>query len=50
MLMNAGVTNALYLDMGGWREGWYRMTEESDITYLCKRDNRYYTNWLTFYK
>ncbi|MBR5198891.1 MAG: hypothetical protein IKW20_03580 [Bacteroidales bacterium] len=50
MLMNAGVTHALYLDMGGWREGWYRMTEESDITYLCKRDNRYYTNWLTFYK
>ena len=49
LLMKAGVTHALYLDMGGWREGWYRMTKESDITYLCKRDNRYYTNWLTFY-
>lgn len=50
LLMNAGVTHALYLDMGGWREGWYRTQAGADITYLCQKENRYYTNWLTFYK
>ena len=50
MLMATGVTHALYLDMGGWREGWYRAEEGADITYLCQKDNKHYTNWLTFYK
>ena len=50
MLMAAGVTHALYLDMGGWREGWYRVKEDADITYLCQKENKFYTNWITFYK
>lgn len=50
MLVATGVTHALYLDMGGWREGWYRTQAGGKVTYLCQKENKYYTNWLTFYR
>lgn len=46
----AGVTNAIYLDMGNWRHCWYRRYDGSSITHLHTIIHDKYTNWLTFYK
>ena len=48
-LANAGVTNALYLDMGSWNHCWYRKYEHYPATYLHSSKHNFYTNWLTFY-
>ena len=48
-LAKAGVTNAIYLDMGTWDHSWYRKSPSASVTYIHKREHKYYTNWLTFY-
>ena len=48
-LMEYGVTNAIYLDMGaGWSYAWYRTP--SAIIELQPYRHNYCTNWVTFYK
>ena len=48
-LMNYGVANAIYLDMGaGWSYAWYRTP--SSIIELKPHRHDYCTNWVTFYK
>ena len=56
LLKNAGVSDALYLDMGGWSYSWYREysfygEEYCPATIIHdKPKNGYYgTNWLAFY-
>ena len=49
-LLKAGVSEALYLDMGsGWNYAWYRV-DESTIVRLHPKVHNYCTNWITFYK
>ena len=45
-----GVTNAIYLDMGGWNHCWYRKYDQHPVTHLYNNTHQNYTNWLTFYK
>ena len=48
-LMNYGVANAIYLDMGaGWSYAWYRTP--SSIIEMKPHRHDYCTNWVTFYK
>lgn len=59
LLLNAGVTDALYLDMGDWKYSWFRQyPDDYDDEAKCKEtiiynkpDTRLYfgTNWLVFY-
>ena len=49
-LMNAGATEALYLDMGyGWNYSWYR-DENGKPVEIHSQPTKYATNWITFYK
>ena len=48
-LVNLGVNNAIYLDMGGWNHSWYRKYEHYKASYIHKCEHNNYTNWLTFY-
>ena len=48
-LRQIGVTEALYLDMGGWNHAWYRPTSDT-IVELHPKNHDYYTNWITFFK
>lgn len=55
LLLNAGVTDALYLDMGDWKYSWMRLHEfdhehsEAIIIYDKPIGRPYYgTNWITF--
>jgi len=49
-LLDAGVTEALYLDMGtGWNFSWWR-DSEGKVNYIHKKRIVYTTNWITFYK
>lgn len=44
-----GVSDALYLDMGGgWNYAWYRYG--NNVVELHHYPNKYSTNWITFYK
>ena len=48
-LLNLGVSDALYLDMGtGWNLAWYR--DGDRIVELHPKKHNYCTNWITFYK
>lgn len=48
-LLDAGVTEALYLDMGaGWNYSWYRDSTATALE-IHKRRSPYTTNWITFY-
>ena len=56
LLKNAGVSDALYLDMGGWRYSWYRERFPDDdydcpatIIYEKPQSGYYGSNWLVFY-
>lgn len=56
ILKNAGVSDALYLDMGNWSYSWYRDTPEdldgtpSEVTIIYNKPSRYFgTNWITFW-
>lgn len=51
-LVEYGVTQALYLDMGsGWNHSWWR-DDNGDVHEIHPRIEkcRYCTNWITFYK
>lgn len=46
-LVNLGVSEALYLDMGiGWNYGWYRETQKDTPVRLFDYRTPYQTNWL----
>lgn len=49
-LLNAGVTEALYTDMGyGWNYSWYRTYRSGPATYIHSVPLKAATNWLVFY-
>lgn len=49
LLLNAGVTEALYLDMGpGWNYSWYREYADSNATWIHSATLSSATNWLVF--
>ncbi len=49
LLTKIGVTEAIYLDMGGWKHSWYR-DENGNAIDIYPNPNKYGTNWITFYK
>lgn len=50
LLVKAGATNAIYLDMGvGWNHAWYRPSA-NELIELHPKKHSYCTNWITFYK
>ena len=50
-LVDLGIRNAVYLDMGGWSYSWYRNSEGELIELFPKsNDTKYQTNWLVFRK
>lgn len=48
-LLNAGATEAIYLDMGGWKHSWYR-DDSGKAVDIYPSPTKYGTNWITFYK
>ena len=48
-LLNAGTTEAIYLDMGGWKHSWYR-DESGKAVDIYPSPTKYGTNWITFYR
>lgn len=48
-LQHLNVSNALYMDMGGWSYSWYR-DRDNNVIELGNPPNKYATNWLVFYK
>lgn len=48
-LLNAGATEAIYLDMGDWKHSWYR-DNEGKVVDIYPNPTRYGTNWITFYR
>ena len=49
LLLNAGATEALYLDMGpGWNYSWYRAFADSSETWIHSATLPSATNWLVF--
>ncbi len=48
-LNKAGATEAIYLDMGGWKHSWYR-DENGEAIDIYPSPTKYGTNWITFYK
>ncbi len=55
-LLKIGVKNAICMQMneaGGkdpWNHSWYRTTDRPDPIFIQDKQQRYGTNWLTFYK
>jgi len=48
-LLEAGATEALYLDMGtGWNHSWYRSELKNPAIIIHPRAHGYCTNWLVF--
>ena len=51
LLLNAGVDEALYMDMGpGWNYSWYREYAGGEATYIHSATLGSATNWLVFHK
>ncbi len=48
-LEKIGATEAIYLDMGGWKHSWYR-NEAGYPVDIYPNPTKYGTNWITFYK
>ena len=48
LLLNAGMDEALYLDMGAWNYSWYREYAGGDATFIHPNPNPSETNWLVF--
>lgn len=49
LLTKIGATEAIYLDMGGWKHSWYRDENGNPID-IYPNPTKYGTNWITFYK
>ncbi|TPG65318.1 hypothetical protein [Hymenobacter nivis] len=47
-LVALGARNALYLDMGGWDEGWYRAGNNVVVLGHWRTDTAQQSNWLVF--
>lgn len=45
----AGATEAIYLDIGGWKHSWYR-DENGNAIDIYPNPTKYGTNWITFFK
>ncbi len=45
----AGATEAIYLDIGGWKHSWYR-DENGNAIDIYPNPTNYGTNWITFFK
>jgi hypothetical protein len=45
-LIKLGVKNAIYLDMGGWSEGWYKSVDGKQIGIGGKNASKSQINWL----
>lgn len=45
-LIKLGVKNAIYLDMGGWSEGWYKSVDGKQISIGGKNASKSQINWL----
>ena len=51
LLLNAGMYDALYMDMGpGWNYSWYREYAGGEATYIHSATLGSATNWLVFHK
>ena len=51
MLVDAGVTEAIYTDMGsGWNYSWYRLYADEVATFIHSTHEEAATNWIVFYK
>lgn len=48
-LLDAGATEAIYMDMGGWNYSWYREYADSAATLIHPTPISAATNFLTFY-
>lgn len=48
-LIKVDAIDALYMDMGGWKQSWYRKYEGGDPTVIHPNDNNFGTNWFTVY-
>lgn len=48
-LLNAGVTEAIYLDMGDWKHSWYR-DDSGKAVDIHPNPTKFGTNWITFYR
>ena len=49
LLKNIDATEAIYLDMGGWKHSWYRDTSGKAVD-IYPSPTKYGTNWITFYR
>ena len=47
--IDSGATEAIYLDMGGWKHSRYRDNSGNPID-IQPSPTKYATNWITFYK
>lgn len=47
-ILDAGVEEALYLDMGEWHYSWYRSYLKGDVYYIFSDYKESATNWLCF--
>ena len=51
LLLDAGIYEALYLDMGpGWNYSWYREYADSNVTWIHSTSLPSATNWLVFHR
>ncbi|MBQ0034363.1 MAG: hypothetical protein KBS77_03630 [Bacteroidales bacterium] len=50
-MLKAGVTNAIYTDMGGWKFAWYR-ADDGSVKHIhpVEPKTKYQSNWLCFIK
>ena len=49
LLLDAGIYDALYMDMGGCNYSWYREYASEDATFIHPDPNPSETNWLVFH-
>lgn len=48
-LVDLGIKDAIYLDMGGWKYSWYRNSDGHPIEIFTKESyTKYQTNWIVF--
>lgn len=49
LLLRSGANEALYMDMGGWKQSWYREYYDKGPQIIYPVANNYGTNWFTVY-
>lgn len=48
-LLEVGVVDALYMDMGDWKQSWYREHYNSKPVIIYPKNNEFGTNWFVVY-